>query len=57
MIVQVAGTTTLLENILNRPLLEYHCIIHQVSLCGKTLKLQHVMLPVVKFVNKIRTEH
>lgn len=54
MIGRVAGTTTLLENFLNRPLLKYHCIIHQESLCGKTLNLQHVMLPVVKCVNKIR---
>ncbi|KAG7176726.1 General transcription factor II-I repeat domain-containing protein 2-like 2, partial [Homarus americanus] len=54
MIGKVAGTTTLLENFLNRPLLKYHCIIHQESLCGKTLNLQHVMLPVVKCVNKIR---
>ncbi|KAG7162491.1 Zinc finger BED domain-containing protein 5-like 10, partial [Homarus americanus] len=51
MIGKVAGTTTLLENFLNRPLLKYHCIIHQESLCGKTLNLQHVMLPVVKFPN------
>ena len=50
MIGQVAGTTTLLENFLNC-LLEYHCIIHQETLCGKTINLQHAMLPVV---NKIR---
>ncbi|KAG7174262.1 General transcription factor II-I repeat domain-containing protein 2A-like 3, partial [Homarus americanus] len=46
MIGKVVGTTTLLENFLNRPLLKYHCSIHQESLCGKTLNLQHVMLPV-----------
>lgn len=54
MIGKAAGTTTLLENFLGRPLLKYHCIIHQESLCGKTLNLQHVMLLVVKCVNKIR---
>lgn len=54
MIGQVAGTTTLLENFLHRPLLKYHCIIHQETLCGKSLNLQHVMLSVVKCVNKIR---
>lgn len=54
MIGRVAGTTALLEEFLNRPLLKYHCIIHQQSLCGKTLNLQHVMLPVLKCVNKIR---
>ena len=53
MIGQVAGTTTLLENFLNRPLQKYHSIIHQESLCGKNFNLQHVMLPVVKCVNKI----
>ena len=51
---QVAGTTTLLENFLHRPLLKYYCIIHQEALCGKSLNLQHVMLSVVKCVNKIR---
>ena len=50
---QFAGTTTLLENILNHPLLKYHCIVHQESLCGKTLNLQHGMLPVVKCVKKL----
>ena len=54
MIGQVAGTTTLLENFLHRPLLKYHCIIHQKARCGKSLNLQHDMLPVVKCVNKIR---
>ena len=51
---QVAGTTTLPENFFNRPLLQNHSIIHQESLCGKTFNLQHVMLPVVKCVTKIR---
>ena len=35
MIGQVAGTTTLLENILNLPILKYCCIIHQEPLCEK----------------------
>jgi len=39
-----------------RPLLKYHCIIHQDYLCGKVLNLQHVMVPVVKCVNKIRAK-
>ena len=52
---KVAGATTLLENFINLPLLKYHSIIHQESLCGKTLNLQHVMLSVVKCVNNIRT--
>jgi len=56
MIGQVAGTSTLLENFLHRPLLKYHCIIHQETLCEKSLNLQHVMLPVVKCVNKIRAK-
>ena len=51
---KVAGDVALLERFLNRPLLKYHCVIHQESLCGKVLHLQHVMVPVVKCVNKIR---
>ena len=54
MIGKAAGAVALLERFLGRPLLKYHCIIHQESLCGKFLHLQHVMVPVVKCVNKIR---
>ena len=54
MIGKAAGAVALLERFLGRPLLKYHCIIHQESLCGKVLHLQHVMVPVVKCVNKIR---
>ncbi|CAK9816443.1 General transcription factor II-I repeat domain-containing protein 2A [Anthophora plagiata] len=54
MIDKVNGTIALLEKFLNHPILKYHCIIHQEALCGKTLNMQHVMLPVVKCVNKIR---
>ena len=34
--------------------ISFHCIIHQEVLCGKGLKLDHVMQPVVKTVNHIR---
>lgn len=44
----------LLEKFLGRPLLKYHCIIHQEALCGKTMGLKHVMDVVLKCVNKIR---
>ena len=54
MIGKAAGAVALLERFLGRPLQKYHCIIHQESLCGKVLHLQHVMVPVVKCVNKIR---
>ena len=54
MIGKAAGAVALLERFLGCPLLKYHCIIHRVSLCGKVLHLQHVMVPVVKCVNKIR---
>ena len=54
MIGKAAGAASLLERFLGRPLLKYHCIIHQESLCGKVLHLQHVMVPVAKCVNKIR---
>ena len=54
MIGRTVGSVALLERFLDRPLLKYHCIIHQESLCGKMLNLRHVMISVVKCVNKIR---
>jgi len=47
---------SLLESIFGRPFLNYPCIIHQDSLCGKVLSLQHVIVPDVKCVNKIRAK-
>ena len=44
-----------LEQFLGRTLLKYHCIIHQKSLCGKSLQMKDVMSVVVKCVNDIRT--
>uniref|UniRef100_A0A3B3IFR8 Uncharacterized protein n=1 Tax=Oryzias latipes TaxID=8090 RepID=A0A3B3IFR8_ORYLA len=32
----------------------YHCIIHQESLCGKALKMEHVMSTITRAVNLIR---
>ena len=51
---RIAGTVYLLERILGRPLLIYHCIMHQESLRGKHSNLQHVMISDVKCMNKIR---
>lgn len=34
----------------------YQCIIHQESLCGKALKIEHVMTKVAGVVNFIRTK-
>lgn len=50
------GCLSLLEKFLARPLLKYHCIIHQESLCGKAMNMNHVMDVVVKCVNKIRAK-
>ncbi len=50
---KAVGFATLLEIFLGCLLLKYHCIIYKEALCGKTLNLQHVMLPVIKCVNKI----
>jgi hypothetical protein len=35
--------------------MELYCIIHQQSLCGKTLKFEHVMKVVVSVLNFIRS--
>ncbi len=56
MIGKAVWFATLLEKFIGHPLLKYHCIIHKEALCGKTLNLQHVMLPVVKCVNKMRED-
>ena len=48
------GCLALLERFLERQLFQYHCIIYQEALCGKSLQLKHVMDSVTKCVNKIR---
>ena len=56
MIGKAVGAVALLESFLVVPLLKYHCIVHQDSLCAKVLNLQHFMVPIVKCVNKIRAK-
>ena len=36
--------------------LHYHCIIHQQALCAKVIGFGHVMTPVVKIINNIRSK-
>uniref|UniRef100_A0A8C9YYR3 SPIN-DOC-like zinc-finger domain-containing protein n=1 Tax=Sander lucioperca TaxID=283035 RepID=A0A8C9YYR3_SANLU len=36
--------------------LHYHCIIHQQALCEKVIGFGHVMTPVVKIINNIRSK-
>ena len=48
------GFCAQLEQFLGRTLLKYHCIIHQESLCGKSLQMKDVMSVVLKCVNDIR---
>lgn len=38
------------------PFFSYHCILHQQALCGKIMKMAHVMNVVVKIVNSIRSK-
>ena len=42
------------ENFPLHSVLSFHCIIHQESLCKSSLKLKHVMDPLVRAVNSIR---
>jgi len=53
MIGKAAGAVALLDSFSGLPSLKYHCIIHQESMCGNVLNLQHVMVPFVKCVKRI----
>ncbi|QQP40840.1 Uncharacterized protein FKW44_015026 [Caligus rogercresseyi] len=35
---------------------QYHCIIHQQALCAKVIGFEHVMTPVVRIINSIRSK-
>ena len=36
--------------------LHYHCIIHQQAICAKVTSFDHVMIPVVRIINSIRSK-
>lgn len=36
-------------------IIAFHCILHQEHLCAKTIQIEHVMKPVIKLVNYIRS--
>lgn len=48
------GCLALFETCLDRPVLNYHSVLHYGTLSEKNLNLKHVMDLVVKCVNKIR---
>lgn len=51
-----SGCLALLEQCLGRTILEYHCIIHQEDLSGKTVNLKHVMDIVLRCEKQIRSK-
>ncbi|GAA6087534.1 general transcription factor II-I repeat domain-containing protein 2-like [Tachysurus ichikawai] len=54
-----SGLATLVYNKVNEEggkAIKLHCIIHQQVLCAKHLKYDHVMKPVIKTINYIRTK-
>ncbi|CAG9791817.1 unnamed protein product [Diatraea saccharalis] len=50
------GCVALLQNFLGRAIFSYHCIIHQEALCTKDMKLDDIMVPVVRCINYIRAK-
>lgn len=50
------GVSTLLENYLGHSpsFIKYHCIMHQESQCGKTIKLKYVTPPIEECLNLFR---
>lgn len=37
------------------PFVHFHCILHQGALCGRVLKVENILKPVVKIINYIRS--
>ena len=50
---KISGNVAMVERFFGCSVLKYHCVIHQESLCGKVLSLQHVMVSCEECVKKI----
>ena len=45
------GAVSLIQEVIEKPIIIHHCIIHQQALCDKISKFDHIMSVVVSVVN------